>query len=231
MAGYGGGEAFPGEFAFARAGDPDHGEGAETAQDVDGSGAAGIEEAGAEGEVDAQLGEPAAAPDPMGEEREDEGGEDGSRGRTRGEPPAVRTRAPGNEHGEGYGEELKEHGELRTGRGSAETAQQQGACASPVPRLSGELEDVRGGTVGEGGADQREGNDGNGHHDQAAEQRLRRRTGAAQAGVDEGHAGNGKRRKQQEAQGEGERGFREGQRRGRGHGRFSSSTPRANTGA
>ena len=48
VAGHGGGEAFLGEFAAAGSGDPDDGQGAEAAEDMDGGCAAGVEEAGAE---------------------------------------------------------------------------------------------------------------------------------------------------------------------------------------
>ena len=48
VAGHGGGEAFLGELALAGAGDPDDGQGAEAAEDVDRGRSAGVEEAGAE---------------------------------------------------------------------------------------------------------------------------------------------------------------------------------------
>ena len=108
VAGEGGGEAFLGELALAEAGDPDDGESAETAEDVDGGCAAGIEKAGAEGEVDAQLGQPSAGPYPMREKRKDGCGQDCGSCAAGGKAQAVRSRAPRNHGGQGYGQELKE---------------------------------------------------------------------------------------------------------------------------
>ena len=47
VAGHGGGEAFLGELAAAGTGDPDHGQGAQAAEEMNGARAAGVEEAGA----------------------------------------------------------------------------------------------------------------------------------------------------------------------------------------
>ena len=70
--------------------------------------AAAIEEARAQAEVDAELSQPSAAPDPMRSERKDDCGEDRSGGAAGRQPPAVRSRAPGKHGGQSYGQELKE---------------------------------------------------------------------------------------------------------------------------
>jgi hypothetical protein len=114
-----------GKLALAGAGDPDHGEGAEAAEDVDGGRAAGIEKARAEGEVDAQLGQPAAAPDPMRQQRKDKWRRGRRGGAARGEAQRSAPEPQGMSDGQGDGQEFKEQRELRLGRGSAQAAEQK----------------------------------------------------------------------------------------------------------
>ncbi len=84
-------KAFLGELALARTCDPDNGEGAESAQDMDCGRSAGIEKARAEREVDAELRQPTAVPDPVREQRKDDGGSHGSGSAAGGEAPAIRS--------------------------------------------------------------------------------------------------------------------------------------------
>ncbi len=86
------------------------------AEDVNGARAAGVEEAGAIAgfcwEVDTELVEPAAAPDPMGCEGKDEGGKNCGDGAAGGQAEAIGTRAPGKHGGKSDGEKLKNEREL-----------------------------------------------------------------------------------------------------------------------
>ena len=170
VAGNGGGEAFFGEFAAAGARDPNDGEGAESADYVNGGCAADVEKTCAEREVRAELREPAAAPDPMGNEGKDEGREKGGGSGAGDQAPAVGARAPGNENEEGDREQFKEQGKLSACGGLGETAERDGAGAGPVPGLSEEMEEMARAeiSVGEGGPDQREENRCDGNHGQRA---------------------------------------------------------------
>ena len=118
MSGHGGGEAFLGELASAGAGDPDHGERAEAAQGVNRGRAAAIEKAGAEREIYAELGQPAASPDPMRQKRKDETGQDRGRYHARRKPPSISSGAPGNHGREGNGQEFEK--DTSCARGAAD---------------------------------------------------------------------------------------------------------------
>jgi len=206
VAGQSGGKAFFGKLALARPGDPDHGQRAEAPENVDGGRAAAVEKAFAEREVDAQLGQPAARPDPMREERKDGCCQKRGDGAAGAEAQAIRARTPRNQRGQGYCQEFKEQRELRLGRSGAQAAEEKRTRAKPVPGLAGKGKDVAraaGRTVeipGEGSAYQGKDDNGHGHHGEVAQQRLRSRAAAAQPGIDERHTGDGQRRQQQHSQ-------------------------------
>ena len=97
----------------------------------------------------------------------------------------------------------KSSGKLRMERGRAQAAEQKRSGAEPVPRLAGQMKDVApaaGKAAGQGRAEDGKDNGGDGDDGQVAEQRLRSGAGAAKAGIDERHAGDGERREQQAAQ-------------------------------
>ena len=175
VSGHGGGQALLGEFAFAGAGDPDDGQGAESAEDMDRGRAAAVEKARAQVEVETQLGQPAAGPDPVRGEREDDGGHHGG-GRAAGQDsPAVHSGAPGQERGQGHGQEFKQQSQLRVRRSRAHAAEQEGCRTQPVPALAGQPKAVTraaggsGRVAGEGRAHHGKDDDRNGHDDEAAE--------------------------------------------------------------
>ena len=118
----------------------------------------------------------------MRDKRKDDCGQDRGSCCTSGEAEAVRSRAPGDEGGHGYGQKFKEERELGLKRGGAEAAEQKRTCAEPVPGLAGQVKDVAWTTGQTGGcasqaagqscADESENDGGNGHDGQAAEERL-----------------------------------------------------------
>jgi hypothetical protein len=145
----------------------------------------------------------------MSRERKDDCSQNRRRGAAGGEPPAVRSRAPGDQSGHGHGQEFKEKRELGLRRGRAQAAEQQRSGAEPVPGLAGQLKRVAraAGSTDPGCADQREDDGGDGHNGQVSQQRLGRRAGATKAGVDERHAGDGQRRKEQKRESKRKTGF------------------------
>ncbi len=141
VAGHRGRKALSGEFAAARSGDPDHGQRAQAAESVHGGRAADIEKTVAQRKVRAQRGEPSAGPDPMRGQREDDGGENRSRGAAGREPPAVRSRAPGQHRRHGDGQELEEQRKLSLRRGRAKPAQKKWARPSTPQVLPAGMND------------------------------------------------------------------------------------------
>ena len=87
VSGDGGGDAV-GVLALAGTEDPGDGESGEAAEDVKDCGSAEVGE-GREAEERGELGEPAVAPDPVGEEGKDDGGEEGAGRADGGETPAI----------------------------------------------------------------------------------------------------------------------------------------------
>ena len=164
---------------------------------MNGRRAAGVQKALSQAEVHAQLSKPAAAPDPVGGEGEDQSGDDAGDEEASGETQAVRARSPGQHGRQSYGEKLKEHGQLRLCRRSSQSGQQEGSSSNPVPGLTGQVESESSGSncarlaAGQGSAENGEGQHRDGQNGQIAQQRLRRRARAAQAGIDQRHSGDG----------------------------------------
>ena len=115
----------------------------------------------------------------MGEERKDECGEDGGYGAASGEAQAVGSAAPGNQRGESDGEKFEEQAELGLRGRGVEAGEKEWACADPVPWLACDMKSVASTAdgAGEGCADEREDNDGDGDDGQAAEEAIARRSG------------------------------------------------------
>ena len=173
---------------------------------------AGIEEAGAEAKVDAELGEPAARPDPMREKGKDQGGEDCRGGTPGGEAEPVRSRAPGDERGQGHGEQFIKQRELGVGRSCREAGEEVRAFAKPVPRLAGEVKNVAGavGQAGEGCSHENKNDGGDREDGNVSQKRLGGGTGAAETRIDQRHTCNGQRGNNQQDERKHEDGFREG---------------------
>ncbi len=227
MAGHGGGQAFLGKFALARARDPDHGQGAQAAESVNGRGSRGVQKTRSEAEVGAQLSQPSAAPGPMGDEGKEEGRQHRRRHAAGRKAPAIGSRPPGNDGCHGDGHEFKQGGKLRFERSGGEMLKKQGSRAEQVPGLAREPQRMRG-RAGKGGADHRE-PDGRGRDDgHGSQQGLGGGARSSQARIDQGNAGDGQRGKQQQSQGQRKHGFGEGlNRRGKTHGRRAPRGPPA----
>jgi hypothetical protein len=135
----------------------------------------------------------------MGDEGEDEGGEQRGQRASGAEAKTVGTRTPRNEGGHGDGQEVKEEAQLCRCGGGAQSGQEQAAATYPVPGLTGSAKGVSevGDRSSQAGADQREGDGGHRNDKQAPQQRLGRRARAPQAGIDERQAGEGQGREQQ----------------------------------
>ena len=112
MSRHGRGKAFLGKLAAARTGNPDHRHRAQAAQHVHRPSAADIQKVRAKRKVGAQLGEPSTAPDPMCRERKHE--RSGNRGSyaASGQPPAIRSRAPGKQCSKSDGKKFKNERQL-----------------------------------------------------------------------------------------------------------------------
>ena len=93
--------------APARPQNPGEGQSGETAQRLDGAGASRIHETAAQPELNAELRQPSAAPDPVREQRVGESGQQSGGGATGAQPPAVGTGAQRKHRREANREQLQ----------------------------------------------------------------------------------------------------------------------------
>src|SRR5664279_2118337 len=120
----------------------------------------------------------------MCKEGEYEDSKEDGRDSSGGDAKAICSGTPWNDGNEGNGEKFKEHGKLCAGRGGRESAEKQGTCACPVPRLAEKMEYVIGTCGGgEGSADKGESNDRGRKNGKAAKQGLRGGTRSTETGI------------------------------------------------
>lgn len=182
-----------GVLALARAEDPGDGEGGEASCYLE-DGCTSCVGEGGKAEEGGELGEPAGAPDPVGEEREDEAGEEGAGGADGGETPAVAAGADGDERSQTDGAHLEGEDEswVRAAeQAGVEVRGEEGFGSEPVPLPAGELEGVgeAAGVSSQGGADEDEDDGGDGEGTERREHRVGGAAGAAETLMDESETG------------------------------------------